>query len=343
MEPSDFKRRSATLVYNGTRIGRLRDDSSSLRMRMAPRLSSRASPRRCPHARGVHTLSVHCQFNSSAPLCEARVEWVSALPAKNRKAYLASLSDEDRGALLQGAFDREAGLPETIRQQAEVEWDGLGPEAREPYEQEAAAMRGKFSLPSPLGEACKAVQAIFMFGYRECDRVFDGVDEAYPAWIIKSLVETAPTTCGGPMTEVWSNGLCKDVKLAVAQPMLPLYLCYTEVIDIDVLADAVDAMLVDVADGYPKPANIFRDPQVDEYLKACLTVKILGDPGCKHRAQVLEWVDDYFSGRWITLFKDPESLESNNDWFQAAVGPNTMKMQWIRKGLTEVARLKGWA
>ena len=109
----------------------------------------------------------------------------------------------------------------------------------------------------------------------------------------------------------------------------------------DAIADAVDAMLVDTADGYPKPANIFRDGQVDEYLKACLTIKVLGSTE-RHRETIMDWVDDYFTAKWIALFKDPESLTSTNDWFQAAVGPNTMKMRWIREGLIEVQKLKVW-
>ena len=172
--------------------------------------------------------------------------------------------------------------------------------------------------------------------------MFESVEEAYPAWIMEALTAQAPTTVGAPTTQHWAKGLCQNVKEAVAQPMLPLYLCFTGVVEIDTIADAVDAMLVDTADGYPKPANIFSDRQVDDYLKACLVLKVLSRVPA-HLETVQGWVDDYFSGRWIALFKDSGSLGSQNEWFQAAVGPNTMKIKWVREGLDAVRDIKGWA
>lgn len=272
---------------------------------------------------------------------ETRFEWVAALPQKARQEYLNSLGADTKAELVTVANKHAEQRPAELRAAAEKQWEELSAEEKEKHEAEAATIASKFSLPSPLGEACKAIQAIYLFGYNECGKVYASVANAYPEWILKALKEKAPTTCGQPMTDIWANGLCKDMKQAVAQPMLPLYLCHAGLVSLDGIADVVDAMLVDTADGYPKPANIFRDQQVDDYLKMALCLKILGDVP-EHAETVKEWVDDYFTSKWVALFKDPESLTSQNEWFQAAVGPNTMKMRWIREGLTEVAIFKGW-
>ena len=65
--------------------------------------------------------------------------------------------------------------------------------------------------------------------------MFESVEDAYPAWIIQALTEHARETIGDAMTRIWSEGLCRDVKKAVAQPMLPLYLCYTGIVEVDVI------------------------------------------------------------------------------------------------------------
>lgn len=270
-----------------------------------------------------------------------RFEWVVALPHKLREEYLNTLEQEERAALVAAALKSEEEHSDKLRLQAEAQWDDLSDEQRAKYEAEAQNITGKFSLPSPFGEAAKAIQAIFMFGYAECGRVFESVEDAYPEWILKALQDNAPTTAGTQMTEHWTKGLCSDVKLAVAQPMLPLYLAHAGLVPLDVIGDAVDAMLIDTAEGYAKPTNVFADRQVDDYLKMCLVVTILGNVP-EHCDTVKEWVDDYFSGKWIALFKEPDTLDSSNDWFQAAVGPNTSKMNWIRAGLTKVQELKGW-
>ena len=72
-----------------------------------------------------------------------------------------------------------------------------------------------------------------------------------------------------------------------------------------------------------------------------LVIHVLADIPDLHDT-VLEWVDDFFPMSWVKLFKVPESLHTQNEWFQAAVGPNTMKVKWIREGLTTVQVLKGW-
>jgi len=272
---------------------------------------------------------------------EEKVLWVASLPNKARNEYLNNMEPDESAALIALAMKQDEEMEDCIFAKAQSEWAEKDAAACEPYEKEASAYGSKYALPSLLGEATKAVQAIFMYGHTECSKVFDKMDEAYPEWILKALKSCAPTTCGAPMVSSWKETACTASKQALAQPMLPLYLCHAGLVTLDDIADQVDAILIDTAEGYPKPTTIFKDNQVDEYLKMALVIKILTDMP-EHKDTVLEWVDDYFNGKWVALFKDPDSLSSQNEWFQAAVGPNTMKMRWIREGLTEVKKLKGW-